>query len=46
MKFVDDITSIDEVWEYMKNRPDLIDVGVEPKLVIDSTAHPTGVNRT
>ena len=46
MKFVDDITSIYEVSEYMKNRPDLIDVGVEPKLVVDSIAHPTGVNRT
>jgi hypothetical protein len=46
MKFVDDIASIDEVTHYMKKRPELIDVGIEPKLVIDGTAHPTGVNRT
>ena len=46
MKFVDDIASIDEVSDYMKKRPELIDVGIEPKLVIDGTAHPTGVNRT
>ena len=46
MKFVDDITSINEVSDYIKKRPELIDVGLEPKLVIDGTAHPTGVNRT
>ena len=46
MEFVDDMTSIDEVSDYMQNRPELVDVGVEPKLVIDGTAHPTGVNKT
>jgi len=46
MEFVDDMTSIDEVSEYMKNRPELVNVGVEPKLVIDGIAHPTGVNKT
>jgi hypothetical protein len=46
MKFVEDIQSIDEVSKYMEKRPELIDVGIEPKLVIDGTAHPTGVNRT
>ena len=46
MKFVEDIQSIKKVSEYMEKRPELIDVGVEPKLVIDGTAHPTGVNRT
>jgi len=45
-KFVEDIQSIDEVSKYMGKRPELIDVGIEPKLVIDGTAHPTGVNRT
>jgi len=34
------------VSEYMKNRPELVNVGVEPKLVIDGIAHPTGVNKT
>lgn len=46
MEFVDDMTSIDEVSDYMRNRPELVDVGVEPKLVIDGIAHPTGVNKT
>ena len=46
MKFVKDIQSIDEVSKYMEKRPELIDVGIEPKLVIDGIAHPTGVNRT
>ena len=46
MKFVEDIQSIDEVSKYMEKRPELIDVGIEPKLIIDGTAHPTGVNRT
>jgi glutathione S-transferase len=46
MKFVDDIQSIDEVSKYMEKRPELIDVGIEPKLVIDGIAHLTGVNRT
>ena len=46
MKFVEDIQSINEVSKYMEKRPELIGVGREPKLVIDGTAHPTGVNRT
>ena len=38
--------SIKSVKYYLENRPQLIDVGVEPKLVIDGVTHPTGVNKT
>ncbi|MDC3074129.1 glutathione S-transferase [Candidatus Pelagibacter sp.] len=45
-KFIDDIESIETVKSYLNSRPQLIDVGVEPKLVIDGVAHPTGVKKT
>ena len=45
-KFGEDIQSIEKVSEYMEKRPELIDVDIEPKLVIEGKAHPTGVNRT
>ena len=45
-KFIEDIESIETVKSYLNSRPKLIDVGVEPKLVIDGVAHPTGVNKT
>ena len=45
-KFLEDIMSIDSVKSYLENRPELIDVSVEPKLVIDGVTHPTGVNKT
>ena len=44
-KFIEDIESIETVKSYLNSRPQLIDVGVEPKLVIDGVAHPTGVNK-
>ena len=43
-KFIEDIESIKTVKSYLNSRAELIDVGVEPKLVIDGVAHPTGVN--
>ena len=46
IKFVNDIEAIDSVSKYLKNRPKLVGVGIEPKLVINGTEHPTGVNRT
>ena len=46
IKFVKDIEDIDAVSKYLKNRPELVDVGTEPKLVINGTEHPTGVNKT
>ena len=45
-KFIEDIESIESVKSYLNSRPKLIDVGVEPKLVIDGVAHPTGVKKT
>ena len=45
IKFVKDIEDIDTVSKYLKNRPELVGVGTEPKLVIDGTEHPTGVNK-
>ena len=46
IKFVNDIEAIDSVSKYLKNRPKLVGVGIEPKLIIDGTEHPTGVNKT
>ncbi len=45
-KFLEDIMSIDNVKSYLDKRPELIDVSVEPKLVIDGIPHPTGVKKT
>ena len=46
LKFIKDIESIDSISEYMRERPELIDVGIEPKLIIDGRAHPTGLQRS
>lgn len=43
VQFINDIESIQAVSSYLENRPELIDVGVEPKLIIDGRAQPTGV---
>ena len=45
-KFIEDIESIETVKSYLNSRPELIDVSVEPKLVINGVAHPTGVKKT
>ena len=45
-KFLEDIMSIERVKSYLDKRPELIDVSVEPKLVIDGVPHPTGVKKT
>ena len=45
-KFIEDIESIETVKSYINSRPELIDVSVEPKLIIDGVAHPTGVKKT
>jgi len=45
-KFIEDIESIESIKSYLYSRPKLIDVSVEPKLVIDGVAHPTGVKKT
>ena len=41
-----DIESIKSVSSYLENRPELVDVGVEPKLIIDGRPQPTGVVKT
>ena len=46
IKFVKDIEDIDAVSKYLKNRPGLVGVGTEPRLVINGTEHSTGVNKT
>ena len=45
-KFMNDMSGINAVTDYMEQRPKLIGVGIEPKLVIDGKAHPTGVSKT
>ena len=45
-KFLEDMMSIENIQSYLDNRPKLIDVSVEPKLVIDGIPHPTGVKKT
>ena len=45
-KFLEDIMSVESVKSYLDKRPELIDVSVEPKLVIDGVPHPTGVKKT
>ena len=46
LQFVNDIESINSVSSYLENRPELVDIGVEPKLIIDGRAQPTGVQKT
>ena len=45
-KFLEDIMSIQSVKSYLDVRPKLVDVSIEPKLIIDGVAHPTGVKKT
>ena len=45
-KFIENIETIETIKSYLNSRPKLIDVGVEPKLVIDGVAHATGVKKT
>ena len=45
-KFLEDMMSIESIKSYLDNRPKLIDVSIEPKLVIDGIPHPPGVKKT
>ena len=45
-KFLEDMMSIESIKSYLDNRPKLIDVSIEPKLVIDGIPHRTGVKKT
>ena len=44
-KFLEDIMSVESVKSYLDKRPELIDVSVEPKLVIDGVPQSTGVKK-
>ena len=44
--FLDAIRSIGSISSYLDTRPQLIDVGIEPKLVIEGVPHPTGIQKT
>lgn len=46
LQFINDIESINSISSYLENRPKLVDVGIEPKLIIDGKAQPTGVQKT
>ena len=46
VQFIDDIMSIDQIKSYLDSRPDLIDVSIEPKLILDGVPHPTGTIKT
>ena len=46
LQFTNDIESINSISSYLENRPKLVDVGIEPKLIIDGKAQPTGVQKT
>ena len=39
-KFLEDIMSIESVKSYLDKRPELIDVSIEPKFIIDGVPHP------
>ena len=45
-KFLEDVMLINSVKSYLDERPKLIDVSIEPKLIIDGVPHPTGVKKT
>ena len=45
-KFLDNIASLSSIESYLSERPELIDVSIEPKLVINGKAHPTGTVKT
>ena len=45
-KFLDDIALLSSIESYLSERPELIDVSIEPKLVINGKVHPTGTVKT
>ena len=46
LQFIADVESIAAILEYLQTRPELVNVGVEPNLIINGTAHPTGLQKT
>ena len=45
-EFLADMEDLAEMQAYLADRPELIDVAKEPKLVFDGVAHPTGTQQT
>ena len=45
-KFIDNVTALPVMVEYLQASPSLIEVGLSPKLVFEGVAHPTGVQKT
>ena len=46
LQFIADVEGITAILEYLQTRPELVNVGVEPNLIINGTAHPTGLQKT
>jgi len=46
LQFIADVEGITAISEYLQTRPELVNVGVEPNLIINGTAHPTGLQKT
>lgn len=46
LQFIADVEGITAVLEYLQTRPELVNVGVEPNLIINGTAHPTGLKKS
>jgi len=44
--FLEDMQAIPQMKDYLCARPELIEVGIAPKLVINGIAHPTGTQQT
>ena len=46
LQFIADVEGITAILEYLQTRPELVNVGVEPNLIINGTAHPTGLKKS
>ena len=46
LQFLADVEGITAISEYLQARPELVNVGVKPNLIINGTAHPTGLQKT
>ena len=46
LQFIADVEGITAILEYLQTRPELVNVGIEPNLIINGTAHPTGLQKT
>ena len=42
MDFIVAVKNLSGLKEYLASRPEIIDVGTDPKLIIDRVAQPTG----